>query len=126
MNWTKTVLIYCSYLSDVAKAGERGVAKYLGPGLVRGGGLNLCKTSGHGCDCQEGWGPVMYRYLLVLGCDPGSRQPWMLPLLLMHCCPKSLRKQMDCCPKSLRKRYLLKDRHKTGGRFVYSAKISHH
>ena len=41
-----------------SKAGERGGggAKYLGPGLVEGA-RNLGKTSGHGCYCQEGWGP---------------------------------------------------------------------
>ena len=35
-----------------------GRAKYLGPGLVREA-RTLNKTSGHGCDSQEGWGPVI-------------------------------------------------------------------
>ena len=60
-----------------SKADERGRsrgAKYLGPRLVRG--RNLGKTSGIGCYYQDGWGPVMFNHLLVLGPDPGSRQPW--------------------------------------------------
>ena len=46
--------------------------------LWRGGGRNLDETSGHGCYCQEGWGPAMRNYLLVLRPDPGSRQPWFI------------------------------------------------
>ena len=49
----------------------RGGGGYLGPRLVRGA-RNLGKTSGDGCDCQEGWGPVMCNHLLVLGPDLGS------------------------------------------------------
>ena len=59
------------------KAGERGGrggGKIPGAGLVRGGGRNLGKTSGHGCYCQDGWGSVMCNHLLVLGPDSGSRQ----------------------------------------------------
>ena len=39
----------------------------------RVGKRNLGKTSGHGCDCQEGWGPVMCNYMLVLWPDPSIR-----------------------------------------------------
>ena len=56
------------------KAGKRGGGKFLKPRLVRGF-QNLGKTSGHGCDCQEGWWLVVCNYLLVLGPNPGSHKP---------------------------------------------------
>ena len=39
---------------------------------------NLGKTSGNGCYCQDGWGPVMCNHLLVLGPGAGFRQPWFI------------------------------------------------
>ena len=71
-------LIHYGGIRDEGKAGvreeQRGRAKYLGPGLVRGA-LNLGKTSGHVCFCQGSWGPVNRNHLLALGPGPGSRQP---------------------------------------------------
>ena len=61
----------CPLQQGRREEGGRGEAKYLGPGLVRGG-RNLGKTSDHGCDCQQSWGPVKCNHLLVLGPDPGS------------------------------------------------------
>ena len=65
------------------KAGERGTGHNTwGLVLVRWP-QNIGKTSGHGCDCQEGMGPVMCNHLVVLGPDTGSRQP---SLGMVHCC----------------------------------------
>ena len=52
-------------INKAGKMGAGGGAKYLGPGVVRGA-QNLGKMSCHGCNCQEGWGPVMCNHLLIL------------------------------------------------------------
>ena len=58
------------------KAGERREGKIPCARLVRGPKILVkLKTSIYGCDCQEGWGPVMCNHLLVAGPDRGSRQP---------------------------------------------------
>ena len=55
--------------------GAEGEANYLGPGLVRGAEILVKRLVMDGCDCQEGWEPVLRNHLLVLRLDLGSRQP---------------------------------------------------
>ena len=54
----KPSVVYGKLLTDMKSERGAGGEKCLEPGLVRGA-RNLAKTSGHGCDCQKGWGPVM-------------------------------------------------------------------
>ena len=64
-----------------AKGGHAGGQNTWGPDWLEGG-RNLGKTSSHGCDHQEGWGPVMCNHLLVLRPDPGSHQPCEVVVIL--------------------------------------------